>query len=169
MYTYLVSRHCLAEENEYHYYNMGSYVKVGYATAAVHPSGSVTLCNRDFKLQYYNDPDITCVPGCSQPICRAASGEEYARVFWDGTGKHRLQTPIGTFKVTYEKGVYSFFWENLRFAVMSNIREGTPFFHRYAKNPRTKRNYTMALLTNIELPTPLALMMLSFPLLQIKP
>ena len=169
MYTYLVSRYCLAEENEYHYYNMGSYVKVGHAIASLHPSGSITLSHHSFHLQYYNDPDITCVPGCSLPINRADSGEEYARVYWDGTGKHRLQTPFGNFTVTYEKGIYSFLWENLRFAVMSNIQEGTPFFHRYAKNPRTRRNYTMALLTNMELPTPLALMMLSFPLLQIKP
>lgn len=169
MYTYLVSLHYLTETNEYHYYNETCYLKVGQAIAAVHPSGSVTLCNRDFKLQYYNDPDITCVPGCSQPICLADSGEEYARVFWDGTGKHRLQTPIGTFTITYQNGVYSYFWENLRFAVMSNVREGTPFFHRRAKRPRSTRNYTMALLTNLELPIPLALMMLSFPLLQIKP
>ena len=169
MITYLVSLRRCTDTNEYHYYNTADYVKVGQTIANLHPSGSVTLCRRNFKLQYYNDPDITCVPGCSQPICHADSGEEYARVYWDGTGKHRLQTPYGTFTVTYQGNIYSFFWENLRFAVMSNIREGTPFFHRHAARPRTGREYTMALLTNLELPVPLALMMLSFPQLQIKP
>lgn len=132
------------------------------------PNSLLTMRLRAIRLRYTHDPDITCVPGCSQPIYNVRTGEEYARVFWDGFGKHRLQTPHGTFDVTNQDGIYSFSWDGFHFAVLAPYQGlTTPPPLPEISDP--DREYSMIMISSAEPPADLAMMMLNFPFLQIRP
>lgn len=165
MFTYVAMRRRVKELTQYHFYNADDLTKVGY----VIPGWSTLLRHRRTQFRYINDPDITCFPGCSQAVYMDNSEEEVARIFWDGLGKHRIQTAEGTFDVTYQDGVYSFSWKGFRFAVMSKYQEGTPFSHPWGRKQHPDKECWMVMLANTEPPNTLALLMLSFPLLQIRP
>ena len=169
MFTYVVMRRCVSGIIQYHYYNASKYTKIGYAIPSSLSNGSVMIRHRRTKFRYINDPDITVVSGCSQVVYVQDTDEEFARVFWDGNGKHRIQTSDGTFDVTYENGVYAFSWNGFRFAALSAYKEGTAFSHPWGAMRHPDEECCMVMLANTEPPLGLALMMLSFPLLQIRP
>ena len=166
MTTYIAMRCNVHGITQYHFYNTNNLTKVGYVIPIKH---TVMLRSRHIKYRYVHDPDITTVPGCSQVVYPEDSSDEYARIFWDGLGKHRIQTSDGTFDVTYQNGTYSFSWKGFHFADMAPYREGTPFSHPLCENLPPDKEPCMIMQTNTEPPVGLALLMLSFPILQIRP
>ncbi len=169
MTTYVVMRRCVTGFNEYHYYIPDEHKKIGQATAYILPNTPIKIRNRQGTFHYPHDPDITCFPGCSQGVYLDGTNEEYARIFWDGVGKHRIQTADGTFDVTYQDGIYTFSWQDFPFAVMSAYKEGTSFSHPWGTTQQSDKECCMIMHANTTPPVDLALLILSFPLLQIRP
>lgn len=169
MTTYVVMHRFANDANQFHFYNASNLTKIGHAIPSGSSRKSVMLRHRRTKFRYHHDPDITCVPGCYQVVYEDDSDKEFARIYWDGFGKHRIQTADGTFHVTYQDGIYSFSWKGFRFADMSVYKEGTPFSHPYGKAQHPDKQCCLVMLANTEPPIGLALLMLSFPLLQIRP
>lgn len=167
MTTYIVTRRCVTGVNEYRYYR--GIEQIGKATAFLLPDYPVTLQCTGLMLRYVNDPEITRVSGISRPVFDADCGEEYARVYWDGTGRHRLYTPFGKFPVEYRDGVYAFGRRDVCIAGIRTIRKGSPLHPEWETVKEDQWEPRMAMVTTERLPDELALLMLAFPLLQLAP
>lgn len=167
MTSYIVTRRCTTGVNEYRYYR--GIEQIGKATAFVMPDYPVTLQCTGLMLRYVNDPEITRVCGISRPVFDADCGEEYARVYWDGTGRHRLYTPFGKFLVEYRDGVYAFGRGEACIAGSRTIRKGSVLRAEWETVKDAQWEPHMAMMTTEQLPDELALLMLAFPLLQLAP
>lgn len=156
--TYTTARRCLTGINEYRFFRETE--EIGSAAALVLPEYPVTLDSRELRLRCSHDRGMTLFPGCSRPVHTEPGGEEYARIFWDGTGKHRMQTPFGTISVLYQDEMYLFIRSNICIGALRRSRQELPGAEW---EPR------MSMMTETRLPEALAVLLLSFPLLQIGP
>lgn len=165
--TYIVTRRCSTGVNEYRYFR--SIHAIGTGAALVLPRFPVVIASAELSLRYENDLDMTLVPGISRPILREDTGKAYARVFWDGSGKHRLHTPFGWFRIACREDICVIFRENIPIAALGRIQRGSEFDFSWRKTRDADWEPHLTMMTTEDLPDELALLMLSFPLFRLAP
>jgi len=147
--------------NEYRYYRGNE--QIGEADAEVSPSFPVTISGAGLTLRCAQDPGRTIFRGCSNMVTLNDGREEYARVVYLESGVHSLELSYDRLRVTCKEGTYRFFRNGQPVAVM---RRATP-----DSAPQrfwdSRWEPQMVMMATEPLPEPLALLMLSFPLIQI--
>lgn len=147
--------------NEYRYYRGNE--QIGEAEAEVSPSFPVTVTGAGMTLSCRQDPGRTIFRGCSNVVSLNDGQQEYARVVYLETGVHTMELSYDRLRVTFGDGTYRFFRDGNPVAVM---RRATP-----DSGPQrfwdSRWEPQMVMMATEPLPDPLALLMLSFPLLQI--
>lgn len=147
--------------NEYRYYRGNE--QIGEAEAEVSPTFPVTISGAGMTLRCTQDPGRTIFRGCSNVVTLNDSRKEYARVVYLESGVHSLELDYDRLRVTVSDGTYRFFRDGQPVAVM---RRATP-----DSGPQrfwdSRWEPQMVMMVTEPLPEPLALLMLSFPLLQI--
>lgn len=145
---YYVLRECMTGVTEYGYFCDGR--QLGAAAVDSIPGFPVRLQCEGLNL--YSEFDKTVFPGVTREIMDQSTGRVYAVVTGFGDGTHTLQTPEGSFVVKTGPGL----WHFLRDGVMiANLTNGN--------NPGAQLTMT----AREALPDSLALLMMSFPLVQI--
>lgn len=164
---YFTARRCLTGVSEYRFFRETE--PIGSAAAFVLPDYPVALACGELQLHCSHNPDRTLVPGCRQGIFYGGTPEEFAAVFWDGTGRHLIHTPFGTIQVVIQEGMYLFLRNNVCIGAMRTIQKEAPPSRSLSVLPDPDWDMRMTMMTETQLPDVLALLLLSFPLLQIGP
>lgn len=164
---YITSRNCVTGVNRYRFFRNSE--SFGHASAFVMPDCSVSMYCTGLMLTCSRDRDMTLVPGISVGIFDGDCMEEYARVFWDGAGQHRLQTPFGCIQVTYQEGMYLCHRDENLLGALCTIQKGSAYMLSRQEAPDPDWEPRMALHVTEPLPDELALLLLSFPLVQLGP
>lgn len=128
---------------------------------------SIQMTRSGRSLRCRHDPDMTLVPGISIPITAGESDEEFARIFWDGRGRHRLNTPWGNLQIVSERGEYSFLRDGKPIATTLTYR------HDWDVSPAEQAEgwnlFRLLEVTEPTIPDELAVLMQCFPMLAIGP
>lgn len=158
--TYIVTRSCVTGGNDYRFYR--GVEEIGGAVALVLPDWPVTIHGMGLRLRYSRESGNPRASGSSSPILDARSGDEYARISWDGQDRYRIWTTLEEIQIQYQEGTYMFFRENKKIALMRSIRKDFPAGVCF-QDPEWEP--CMVMMTAEKLPDSLALLMLSVPLL----
>ena len=145
--AYYVLRECVTGMTEYGYFRDGQLI--GAAAVASLPDFLVRLQCEGLNLR--SEFDKTVFPGVTREIVNEADGSLYAQITGFGEGTHTLRTPEGTFVVKTGPGVWHFLREGVQVAAMT--REGAP-------------GSRLQMTVRESIPDALALMFMSFPLMQ---
>ena len=163
--NYFVTRHCGTGIHEYRFYRGTE--RIGSAAVWVLGQWDVTLRCPGGMLRFSHDPQMTVFSGCNRAVEDADSGEEYARVYWDGRGRHRIGPPFGSIQVEYREGVYAFGREERCFAALCCVQKGSLMDQTQRDFRDPEWELRMGMMTQDALPDDLAVLLMSFPLLQL--
>lgn len=147
--------------NEYRYHRGAD--QIGSATAEVSPSFPVTISGAGLTFRCEQEPGRTIFPGCSNILTMNGGTQEYARVIYRDSGVHTLKLSYDELRVTCSNGTYRFFRGDSPVAVMRRAQNtsGSQRFWDGRWEPQ------LVMMVSEPLPDPLALLMLSFPLIQV--
>lgn len=144
---YYVLRECVTGMTEYGYFRDDTLI--GAAAVASLPYFPVRLQCEGLNLS--SEFEKTVFPGVTREIMNEADGALYAQITGFGNGAHTLMTPQGTFVVKTEPGLWYFLREGFQLAVLT--RDGTP-------------GSQLRMTVREPIPDSLALLFMSFPLMQ---
>jgi len=145
---YYVLRECMTGITEYGYFCGGR--QLGAAAVDSIPGFPVRLQCEGLNLN--SEFDKTIFPGVTREIMDRSTGRVYAVITGFGDGTHTLQTPQGTFVVKTGPGLWHFLRDGVQIAALT---------------PGQTRDTHMVMTVREPLPDSLALLMMSFPLVQI--
>lgn len=144
---YYVLRECVTGMTEYGYFRDDKLI--GAAAVATLPSFPVRLQCEELNLS--SEFDKTVFPGVTREIINEIDGSEYAQITGFGDGTHMLRTPEGTFVVKTGPGLWHFLRDGFQLASLT--REGGP-------------GSQLRMTVREAIPDSLALLFMSFPLMQ---
>ena len=159
--VYIVTRRCLTGVNEYHYFR--GIHPIGDGAALVLPNFPVSIRGAGLSLRCEQEPGMTIFPGVTKPVTREDNGEVFADITWYEIGQHSLSTGRETLLIRSCEGRYHFFRGGVLIARMGQVGKVPDLMQPLEENWKP----VLAMMPLEPVSTELALLMLSFPLLQI--